>query len=163
MDIGEIQKSEYKNKDQAPGKAIVIETSEFGGEAVREMEFYQLPGFISSPTKNDVSVNAEIEGGYRLAIASHNYKINVEVKNGETKLYSTDPTGNVKLSEIYLDNTGKIKISNPVEDFKTLINDLIDLISDLETFGSPTSHTVTPAKKVELTALKTRFNLLFKD
>jgi hypothetical protein len=163
MELGEIEKSDYKIKGDAPGKAVVIEVSENDGEAIREIEYYQLPGFGSSPTPGDQAISTEVEGGYRVTIASQNYSIDLELDKGETKIYSTDPTGLVKLAEIYLDNTGKIKISNSLEDLKTLINDLIDEISDLKTFGSPTNHTIDPTSQVSLLALKTRFNLLFKD
>jgi hypothetical protein len=57
----------------------------------------------------------------------------------------------------------KVCVKNAQETVYTLLGDLIDAVSNLTTYGSPVSHTVTAASQADLSALKTRFQALFKE
>lgn len=57
----------------------------------------------------------------------------------------------------------KVRILNDAESLYTLMGDLIDAISNLTTYGSPASHTVTAASQASLSALKTRYQSLLKE
>lgn len=57
----------------------------------------------------------------------------------------------------------KVRIKNNTETLYTLIGDLIDAVSGLTTYGSPSSHAVTAASKSQLSGIKTRFQSLLKE
>lgn len=57
----------------------------------------------------------------------------------------------------------KIRIKNDVETLYELVGELIDAVSDLTTYGSPSSHAVTAASKATLATIKTRFESLLEE
>ena len=105
-------------KGAAPGKAVIIQTIAAGNQE-RTSEMYHNPGISSAPTKNDRIISIPVGTGTRVAIATHNYRINVEVTDGETKVYSTDATGENVKSVIKLDNAGNIDLNGDSKKFVT--------------------------------------------
>lgn len=93
----------------APGKAITIQVTNALGED-REIEFYQLPGIAAGPTAEDRAATIDMQG-YRVAIASHNYRIEVEVESGALTLYSTNTAGDTVQARIDLDTAGNIDLN----------------------------------------------------
>lgn len=93
----------------APGKAVIIQVEADGGEN-RELEFYQLPGISAGPTAKDRAATVSLSG-YRVAVASHNYRIEVDVSSGELILYSTNTAGDTVQSKIKLDTAGNIDLN----------------------------------------------------
>lgn len=155
MNLGINDGFKFEKRGQAPGSAIntkVVEGSE--EEFTKEAEFYQLPGFISGPTKGDRLVLIPMEGGYEVVVASHNYRVGVSVTAGQTKIYSTNASGTTKQAEIILDTNGKIKFSNSSKSLKTVLDSLIDEIIALKTFGSPANHLVDPETITNLQTIK---------
>ena len=57
----------------------------------------------------------------------------------------------------------KVRIKNDIETLFSLMGDLIDAVSELTTYGSPNSHSVTAASKATLSAIKTRFESLLEE
>lgn len=57
----------------------------------------------------------------------------------------------------------KVRVKNDAETLITLVSDLIDAVSDLTTYGSPTSHAVTAVSKASLENIKTRFASLLEE
>lgn len=163
MRLSETDSFQFEQRGQAPGQAINVKNKE-GSEVqfVTETEFYQLPGIASGPTKGDRLTIIQLEGGYEVAVASHNYRIGVSIQPGQVKIFSTDASGQIKQAEIFLDNDGKIKISNSSESIKDVLFDLIDKLIALKTFGSPANHTVDPSSVTDLTAIKTRLGSILK-
>jgi len=94
---------------KAPGKAIVIQVEAENGES-REIEFYQLPGFAAGPTPKDRAATVNLQG-YRVAVASHNYRIEVEAASGQTILYSTNSAGDTVKAKINMQADGKIGVT----------------------------------------------------
>jgi len=151
----------FEKRGQADGQSINVKTIE-GDEFTRETEFYQLPGISSGITPGSQCVIQEIEGGYSVIVASHNYNLAVSVTGGQTKIYSTNASGTVKQAEIFLDTNGKIKLSNTTESLKSVIDSLIDELIAFKTFGAPTNHATDPATVINLQTIKTRIgSLLF--
>lgn len=143
-----------KNEDNSQ-IAKLLEYEEF----VSEVQFFQTPGIVSGLTPSDEVVVSRIDGGgYRVGIASFNYKIGIECTPGQTKIYSTDPTGNIKKAEIILDTNGKIKLSNSTQNLKSIIDDLIDELINFKTFGSPANHTTDPNTVSKLNLIKNNIN-----
>lgn len=101
----------FDTKGSAPGKAVIIQTIG-AGEQERTAEMYHNPGISSGPTINDRIVKVPIGGGVKVAVASHNYRINVEVIAGETIIYSTNTAGDTVKSQIKLDNAGNIDMNS---------------------------------------------------
>jgi hypothetical protein len=75
----------------------------------REVEYYQLPGIACGPTKEDRAASIDMRG-YRVVVASHNYRVNVEVEAGQTRVYSTPADGSEVVSEIDLQTDGTIGV-----------------------------------------------------
>jgi len=105
-------------KGAAPGKAVIIQTIA-AGEQERTSEMYHNPGISSAPTKNDRIISIPVGTGTRVAIAAHNYRIEVEPASGETIFYSTDSAGNIVKSQIKLDNAGNIDLNGDSKKFVT--------------------------------------------
>jgi len=108
MPLGEVDSFEFEERGQAEGPAINVKYKD-SDSFTEENEFYQLPGIASGPTKGDRVVILPIEGGYRVIIAAHNYKVGVDVQPGGTKIYSTNESGTTKQAEIHLKPDGEIE------------------------------------------------------
>lgn len=152
--------SSFKKFGQNANNSQVSKTLEFS-DVVREVEFFQTTGFRSGLTSNDEIIVIPIDGGgYKIGIASNNYKINISVNPGQTKIFSTDLTGLIKQAEIILDTNGKIKMSNSTQSIKSIIDELIDELIDFKTFGTPANHTTDPSTVTNLNLIKTKIGQL---
>lgn len=146
----------YETKGSAPGKAVVLTTSA-GADQERTSELYHPPGVISAPTKEDRIVEALIGSGKRVSISSHNYRIEIEVSAGETKIYSTNSDGSEVKSLIELDTDGNIKLNGDDKSFVTFaeldtaLQNMISLImAHVHTSASPGSPTTTPTSSISV-------------
>jgi len=156
MNIIKVIISTFKKFAKNEGNSQIAKTIE-GGIFVSDVEFFQTPGIVSGLTPSDeIVVSRTSEGGYSIGIASFNYKVNIEAIPGQTKIYSTDPTGLIKQAEIILDVNGKIKLSNNLQSLKSILDELIDELIDFKTFGSPANHTTDPTTVVNLNLIKTK-------
>lgn len=108
----------FKKKGAAPGKSVIIQTESSGGQE-RNSEMYHNPGISSGPTKSDRIIEVSAGSGVRVAIAAHNYRIEVEVIDGETIIYSTNTAGDTVKSVIKLDNAGNIDLNGDGKKFVT--------------------------------------------
>lgn len=117
IQLARIVKTLWQTRGNAPGNAVVVQLSA-GGEQERTAEFYQLPGVASGPTKEDRAVVVPTGSGYRVVVASHNYRVGVEVSAGETVIYSTDSDGGSTQALIKLNTDGNIDLNG---DGKTLV------------------------------------------
>jgi len=152
--------SSFKKFGQNANNSQVSKTLEFS-DVVREVEFFQTSGFRSGLTSNDEIIVIPIDGGgYKIGIASNNYKINISVNPGQTKIFSTDAPGLIKQAEIILDTNGKIKMSNSTQSIKSIIDELIDELIDFKTFGTPANHTTDPSTVTNLNLIKTKIGQL---
>jgi hypothetical protein len=115
--IAEIGKSEYAERAETPGKTISLEVRD--ALSTRTIEMMHPPGVISGPTKGDVVVTVDAGPRVRIAVASRNYKVNVEVGEGETLIYSTDRFGSTVKSTIKLDTSGNINLNGDGKKFVT--------------------------------------------
>ncbi len=108
----------FKTKGAAPGKAVIIQTIA-AGDQERNAEMYHNPGISSGPTKEDRVISVPVGTGTRVIIAAHNYRIEVEVTDGETIIYSTNADGSIVKSQIKLDNAGNIDLNGNGKKFVT--------------------------------------------
>ncbi len=144
------KKISYAVRATAPGKATILRTSAPAGQ-VRSLEMYQTPGVASAPTADDRLVEAEIGSGKRVVIATHNYKVEVAVKAGETIIYSTDSVGQAISNQIKLDNAGNIAIGESDNQILVDSKGNIDLGGDARTFVTWTE--LNAALQLLMTAL----------
>lgn len=107
MVLERIMKMFFRKKGAAPGKSVVIQTIAAGNQE-HTVELYHPPGVSSGPTENDRVIILPVGSGVKVGIATHNYKIEVEVSAGETILYSTDSDGKEVKAQIKLDTDGNI-------------------------------------------------------
>lgn len=112
-----IVKMIWQTLRKAPGAAITIQVESATGEN-REIEYYQLPGISAGPTPEDRAATVDL-GGYRVAVASHNYRIEVEVDAGAVTIYSTNAAGDTVQSRIDLDVDGNIDLNGNTKTFVT--------------------------------------------
>ena len=88
--------SSFKKFAKNENNSQVAKTLEFE-ETVKEIEFFQMPGLVSGLTSSDEIAVIPIDGGgYKIGIASFNYKISISVTPGQTKIFSTDSSGLIK-------------------------------------------------------------------
>ena len=152
--------SSFKKFAKNENNSQVAKTLEFE-EIVKEVEFFQMPGIVSGLTSSDEIVVIPIDGGgYKIGIASFNYKISISVTPGQTKIFSTDSSGLIKKAEIILDTNGKIKMSNSTQSIKSIMDEIIDELIDFKTFGTPANHTTDPSTVVNLNLIKTKIGQL---
>ena len=152
--------SSFKIFAKNDNNSQVAKTLEFE-EIVKEVEFFQTPGIMSGLTSSDEIAVIPIDGGgYKIGIASFNYKISISVTPGQTKIFSTDSSGLIKKAEIILDTNGKIKMSNSTQSIKSIMDDIIDELIDFKTFGTPANHTTDPTTVVNLNLIKTKIGQL---
>jgi hypothetical protein len=149
-----------KNKDGTADRVLLQVM--FSPLDVKTIELFQQQGEDFTPALGSRVFVAQASDSYKVAIASCD-NVAPESSFGEKEIYSTDPVGLTKLARVKLDATGLINISNQVESLIGLVGDLIDAISDLQTFGSPTAHKVLPDDQIALALIKIRFELLFTE
>jgi len=155
-----IASTEIETIDRAEGPSVVATAS---GDAERglDAEVYAAHGFVSRPSKKTKGVRIRI-GSLSIIIGAYTYSVDPPANPGATKVYSTDADGSEK-AFMLLDSDGKIGIKNAAENLAGLINDLINEILAIQTFGSPTNHALMPTSIANLTAIGERFKLLVKD
>ncbi len=112
-----VVKSLFEKRTTAPGKAVVVQTTTAGNIA-RTTELYHPPGISSAPTEGDKIVEIPLGSGVRVAVATHNYKLEVSVTAGETVIYSTNSKGDEIKAQIKLDTEGNIDLNG---DSKNLV------------------------------------------
>lgn len=142
----------WKVLRRAPGKSVTIQVETDLGEA-REIEYYQLPGFKAGPTEGEMAATVDL-GGYRVAVASHNYKIEVDVSAGAVSVYSTNASGDTIQARVDLQPTGEIDLNGDAKRLVTyseLDTALQSLVSALNAHthtsggaGAPTTPPVSP-------------------
>ncbi len=138
----------FRKKGAAPGQAVIIQTIA-SGDQERDAEMYHNPGISSAPTKQDRVVSVRLKSGTRVIVGSHNYRINIEVTDGETKVYSTNADGTILKSVIKLDNDGNIdlngdgkkfvtfsELDTALQTFKTALN--LHVHASVTSLGTPT-------------------------
>lgn len=106
-----IASTAIKRWHSAPGNAVTVVGTGRGGAAV-EAELYQLPGVFARPVKDARGIMLNVGPGrrYTVVIATHDYRVNINIAAGETAIYSTDSAGTVK-ARIDLDAAGVIKLN----------------------------------------------------
>lgn len=138
--LARIVKTLWETRGAAPGSSVVVQLSS-GGEQERTAEYYQLPGVASGPTPEDRAVVIPTASGYRIVVASHNYRVGVEVSAGETVIYSTNAAGDTKQAEIKLDTAGNIDLNG---NGKTLVTHA-ELDAALQAFATSIDTAITSA------------------
>ena len=129
MAIAKITDLEYKKKGSNSGKSAIIKTEAAGGQE-RETELWHSPGIASGPTPNDIAVSVPSGTNGRIAVATQNYRLEVEVEAGKTTIYSTSADGETLKSTIVLDVDGNISMNGDTKRFVTHA----ELDSALQTF-----------------------------
>jgi len=108
MKLYNIVKTAFQKLRNAPGKSITVKAEHPSG--VVEIPYYQLPGYSAGPTKGDKAIAVNI-GGFRVVIASHNYRSSEEAPAGEVIISSRDSTGDAVKARLKLDNDGNIDLN----------------------------------------------------
>jgi hypothetical protein len=104
-----IVKMIWQTLRRSPGAAITIQVESQLGET-REIEYYQLPGISAGPTPQDRAATIDMNG-YRVAVASHNYRVEVEPEAGQVIIYSTNASGDTEQARISLNTDGTIDLN----------------------------------------------------
>lgn len=132
--IAKVVKTLFKVFGRAAGKSIVVQT-EAAFDQQRETEFWQLPGVAARPTKKDRVIELPIgRGGYRVVIASKNYRVAIEPKEGEFILYSLNEAGDTEQARTHLKQDGTIESKNDNGHVVLKSDGNIDLNGDARTF-----------------------------
>lgn len=124
----EIVKTVYKKLQGASGKSINANCKGLGNKTF-DCELYSVPGIFGKPQSGVMGVEINL-GGIRIIIASHNYKLNKTLDDGETLIYSIDEDGVLKAQALF-DKDGKI-ILNEGTDFAVKFNELKTAFDELK-------------------------------
>ncbi|MFW6312500.1 MAG: hypothetical protein ACOC2N_01280 [Spirochaetota bacterium] len=109
--IGRVVKALFDRRAASPAQNVVVQLEAAAGEN-RTAEMYHPPGISSAPSKQDRVVVVPVgRGSHRIAIGSHNYRIEVSVDEGEISVYSTNAAGDTVAARIDLDNDGNIDLN----------------------------------------------------
>lgn len=109
--IGRVVKSMFSRRAAAPAAAVVVQIEAAAGEQ-RTVEMYHSPGISSAPTEGDRVLMIPVgRGAHRIAVAAHNYQVEVAIDSGEITIFSTNAAGSAVAATIALDNAGDIKIN----------------------------------------------------
>lgn len=160
--IGRVTKWLFERLRLMPAAGPVIQITGGDGEA-RQVELYHPPGVSSAPAPDDAAVLIPVRRGYRVAVATHNYKIEINPESGGTTIYSTNAAGDTVQARLDLKPDGTIAISNQVEDWKTVLDALVDELIAFRTTGSPTNHATDPGTVANLNAIKLQIANLFVE
>ena len=136
----------------APGNAVNVNGTGLGAVA-KNGELYSVPGVFSRPRPGARGVTVEVGRGV-VVVATHDYRVNINISEGETAIYSQASDGSVQ-ARIDLDAAGKVGVSNAAgKDLKVILTALIQHVRDLATtnavVGAPC--TLSPATIATLNA-----------
>ena len=109
--LARVVRSIFSRRQSAPGKAVVVQVAAEAGEE-RQVELYHSPGIASAPTKGDRIITIPIgRSAFRIAIGTHNYRVEIDAGEGETIVYSTNASGSTVQASIKLGTDGNIEIN----------------------------------------------------
>ena len=115
--LAEIKSAILKKKnDDMPGKSVMLQIEATEGD-VENVELFHSPGVLSIPATGGQIITVDQKRG-RIAIAHHDYRVDIAVSEGETAIYSTDPSGTVK-TQIILKSDGTMEIGGNSKNFVT--------------------------------------------
>jgi len=105
------KKAEKKrHRKTSPGPSIVVQT-QAGGGVYRDTELYHPPGISTTPTGGMSLIELTADGGIRILVGGHNYRLDVSQDPGEITIFSTDSAGQKIGAKITLKSGGNIEIS----------------------------------------------------
>jgi hypothetical protein len=136
----------HKVDDDSEGKSIEL-TQEAYEDDELESELYQQPGIRSRPTKGDKGLFVPLGArGTGITVAINNYKIDLDVNEGEIRVYSTNTDGDELKASMLLDNDGNVvfndgedtavRFSKLKEAFDQLKSDFDNHVNKWNTFAS---------------------------
>ena len=92
--LATIKNALFKTFQGSQGKSLSVDTQGEGG-AEDTGESYNPSGFIGIPQDGVAGVSVDVNGN-NIIIAYHNYKLNIVLDKGESKIFSYDVDGVVK-------------------------------------------------------------------
>lgn len=162
MELGKITGCRIgKNRDGDKDR-IILQIEIIPGEDVRTIELFSGAGDDSNPANGCRVCVIPVSDSYQIASGISDGLL-PETDPGDKEIYSTNNPVTQKKAQLRLKANGKTFLKNETENFKTIIDDLIDAIEDMTTFGSPSNHSVSPASKIALEAIKTRIGNLLTE
>lgn len=160
--IGRVVSWVFERLRLMPAAGPVVRVEGADGD-VRDVELYHLPGVVSGATSDDAAVVIPIRRGYGVAVATRNYQISIDPDAGGVTLYSTNAAGDTIQARVDLTPDGFVAISNTSQDWKTILDALVDELIAFRTTGSPTNHTTDPGTVANLNAIKANVAQLFVE
>lgn len=132
-----------------------VTSNEMASDAVRLSPY----GLDSNPPADSfcLLLSSQAQEAVKFAIISDMMNRKKNLAPGEVALYNTVTQATIRLAE-----SGNIIISNQAEDLAGILTDLISEIKNIQTFGSPGSHTLTPGSQSALQAISDRLATLLE-
>jgi phage gp45-like len=149
LELATVERTEIANRNGGPGQTVYAKVKGLGG-AVKNVEIYGQAGVFSRPGKGTraVLVPLGVGGNYRIAIAFHNYQINIDwTDEGETTIFSTDTAGATVKARIDLKADGNIYLNGTSKYLVTwgaLSQALTSLCGTLAGHVHPSNGAVSP-------------------
>jgi len=160
----EVVKSLFEKRTTAPAKAVIIQT--IASETVeRRTELYHPPGISSAPTEEDRAIEIPLGSGVKVAIATHNYKVEVEPDAGEIIIYSTNSDGDTVQATIKLTDDGNIEFNGDTYNlvmYQALASELSKFITSLNSHTHP-AHGSPPSTPMSLDISSAKTDTLWTD
>lgn len=169
-----------KNRDgDKTVRLLQVEVS--SAKDIQTIELVDTFGSESNPPDDSKVFHSGVGNAWQVALSVvDNTALQLEGKKGAKQKYSTNPAGTERIATITMDNDGaitltnssniniilksntKVTVFNEVENLKDILDSFVTAVQELDTFGSPTNHTVHPASKAVLLDIKTRLDRLME-
>jgi len=169
-----------KNRDgDKTVRLLQIEVS--SDQDIQTVELIDTFGSESNPPNDSKVFHLGVGSAYQVAVSVvGSTPLQLVDEKGASQVYSTDENMAERIATITLGNDGtitltnssdvsiiltpqeKVTIFNNSENLKDIMDSFVTAVQELDTFGSPTNHTVHPSSKAVLGAIKTRLNRLME-
>lgn len=169
-----------KNRDgDKTVRLLQVEVS--SAKDIQTVELVDTFGSESNPPDDSKVFHSGVGSAWQVALSVvDGTSLQLQDEKGAKQIYSTDQGGGVRIATITLGNdrtitltnesdvsiiltpAGKVSIFNEPEDLKKILDDLIEAIKQIDTFGSPTAHQVHPASQAVLSSIKARVDRLME-
>lgn len=144
------------------GDKIVVNVNEewtcYSYDGTRTIEYKN----IDNPYKADFIYHPHDDS--KIWHSTDNKEYGIDDGNG-TSIILTDGKLSVQTTkdiEVEIKSSGTYTVKNSAQNLKDLIDELIDTISFMKTYGSSASHQVSPDDVSKLNILKQKFGMLLK-
>ncbi|MCK5127584.1 MAG: hypothetical protein KAR42_15110 [candidate division Zixibacteria bacterium] len=169
-----------KNRD-GDKTVRLLQTEVSSEQDIQTVELIDTFGSESNPPDNSKVFHLGVGTAWQVALSVvDGTPLQLEGKKGAKQKYSTNEAGTERIATITMDNDGtitltnssnvsiilksneKVTISNNTQNLRDILDSLMSAIQEMDTFGSPTRHSVHPSSKAVFASIRNRLDYLME-